>query len=141
MDRSLNSLNPKFYPLAIELLARLTEAGILVMISNTGRTAAEQAAEVAAGNSWVAYSLHEDGLAIDVVPYLIWNEHGGNKLQWDTGDPIWIKIGAIGAKVKIGNATLRWGGTFTPLNSIGVGKDPGHFEYHVELVESPTSTI
>ena len=42
MDRTLDSLNPKFKSIAIELLARLTEAGIVVMIINTLRTDAEQ---------------------------------------------------------------------------------------------------
>jgi hypothetical protein len=132
MDTSLNSLDPRFKPIAIELLARLTEARIAVLISNTRRTAAEQAVAVAAGNSWVQHSKHEDGLAIDVVPYSIYELHGDRKALWSTNDPVWLKIGAVGEALG-----LRWGGKFAPLNVLGVGKDPGHFE----LVVPPSTGV
>lgn len=38
MSRALNDLHPKFKPIAMELLARITEAGIPVMIIDTLRT-------------------------------------------------------------------------------------------------------
>lgn len=124
MDTSLDSLDPIFKPKAIELLARLTEARIGVCIVNTRRTAAEQAAAVARHVSWVAHSKHEDGLAIDVAPYEIWALHGDDKLQWNTSDPVWLAIGKIGEALG-----LRWGGRFKPINTAGIGIDPGHFEY------------
>lgn len=123
-DTHLDSLDPRFKPIAIALLARLTEARIAVLIVNTRRTEAEQAAAVAAGNSQVQHSKHQDGLAIDIAPYTIYALHGDDKVQWDTKDPIWLKIGAIGEALG-----LRWGGRFHPLNSMGIGWDPGHFEY------------
>lgn len=132
MDTSLNSLDPRFKPIAIELLARLTEARLPVIISNTRRTAAEQAAAIARHVSWVQHSLHQDGLAMDVVPYVQFQLHGEDKLQWNTVDPIWVKIGAVGEKLG-----LRWGGRFAPLNVLGVGKDPGHFE----LVVPPATGV
>ena len=125
MNTSLDSLDPRFKPQAIILLARLVEARIPVIIVNTRRTAEEQATAVAQGVSWVPHSLHEDGLAIDLVPFSQYDLHGPDKLQWDTKDPVWLQIGAIGEGLG-----LRWGGRFRPINSIGVGKDPGHFEYH-----------
>lgn len=131
MDRTLDSLDPRFKPIAMALLARLTEARIAVLISNTRRTDAEQAVAIANGNSKVARSKHQDGLAIDVVPYTIYALHGEDKLQWDTRDPVWAKIGVIAEGLG-----LRWGGRFKPLNSIGVGWDPGHCEYVV-----PTSSV
>lgn len=124
MTTSLDSLDPRFKPLALALLARLTEARIAVLIVNTRRTAKEQLAAIAAGNSWVTHSKHEDGLAIDVCPYDIYGLHQDDKLLWSTNDPIWLKIGAVGEALG-----LRWGGRFTPVNALGVGKDPGHFEY------------
>ncbi len=124
MDTSLDSLDPRFKPIAMAFLARLTEARIAVLIVNTRRTAVEQAAAVARGVSWVTHSKHEDGLALDVAPYTTWALHGDDKVLWDTHDPIWRQIGMVAEGLG-----LRWGGRFTPLNSIGVGKDPGHVEY------------
>lgn len=124
MNTSLDSLDPRFKPLALEFLARLTEARVAVCIVNTRRTAAEQTAAVARGVSWVAHSKHEDGLAIDVAPYSIWALHGDDKLLWDTHDPVWLTIGKVGEALG-----LRWGGRFQPLNDLGVGKDPGHLEW------------
>lgn len=124
MTTSLDQLDPRFKPLAFALLARLTEARIAVCIVNTRRTAAEQQAAIARGVSWVTHSKHEDGLAIDIAPYETWAMHGDDKIQWDTHDTVWLKIGQIGEQLG-----LRWGGRFHPLNNIGVGVDPGHFEY------------
>jgi peptidoglycan L-alanyl-D-glutamate endopeptidase CwlK len=117
MSRALDDLDPVFRPYAMALLARCVEAGILVAIVNTRRTAAEQAANVAKGVSWVAHSKHQDGLAIDVAPYAVWAEHGENKLNWDAEDPVWWRIGQIGESLG-----LRWGGRFSQV-------DPGHLEY------------
>lgn len=124
MTTSLDTLDPCFKPLAMAFLARTVEARIPLVIVNTRRTAAEQAAEVAAKQSWVTHSLHQDGLAMDVAPYETYQIHGGNKLAWDTTDPVWLLLGAIGEGLG-----LRWGGRFHPINDKGIGKDPGHFEY------------
>ncbi len=126
MDTSLDSLDPRFKPYVFALLARLTEERIPVIIVNTRRTAAEQADAVARRVSKVAHSKHQDGLAIDIVPYQQFILHGVNKAQWSTDDPIWLKIGQIGEAV---HASIRWGGRFKPLNEDGLGWDPGHFEY------------
>jgi hypothetical protein len=126
MSRLLKDLNSRFYPSACELLAKLTEAQIPVLITCTLRTQAEQDAAVASGHSQVAHSRHQDGMAIDIVPYDIWQEHGDDKLQWDTTDLIWLKIGAIAEALD-----LRWGGRFHPLNNVGIGWDPGHIEIPV----------
>lgn len=124
MNTSLDTLDPVFLPIAERLLARFAEARIPVLIVNTRRTAAEQADALKRGVSWVRHSKHEDGLAIDIVPYDVYMAKGEDKLNWNTADPLWLKIGAIGEKLG-----LRWGGRFQPVNAIGVGKDPGHFEY------------
>lgn len=124
MSRRLNDLSDRMRPLAVELLARLVEAGIAVMVVDTLRTPAEHAINLANGTSRIKHSKHLDGDAIDVCPYAQFNLHGPDKLQWDTGDPVWTQIGAIGESLG-----LRWGGRYRPLNAIGVGWDPGHFEY------------
>jgi len=116
MDRSLDSLDPKFKPLAIHLLARCVEAGIAVMIVNTRRTAEEQRENLLKGVSWVQHSKHEDGLAIDIAPYEYWQRGGKKSISWDASDPVWGQIGAIGEHLG-----LTWGGRWKI-------KDLGHFE-------------
>lgn len=124
MGRLLNELNPTFRPKADALLARFTESELMVMIVCTGRTQAEQDAAVASGHSKVAHSRHQDGMAIDVCPFDVYMLHGADKLKWDGTDPVWKRIGEIGKL----DLSLRWGGDFHPLNAVGVGWDPGHFE-------------
>jgi len=117
MSRALNDLDGRFRPIAVELIARCVEAGILLAILNTRRTAEEQAENLAKGVSWVTHSKHQDGLAIDLAPYEIFLEKGPDKLQWDASDPLWAKMGAIGESLG-----LRWGGRWKQ-------QDLGHFEY------------
>lgn len=128
MSRTLDVLDPRFKPLAFALLARLTEARIPVLITSTGRTAAEQAIAVATGHSTVTHSKHQDGLAIDIVPFSIWQLHGDDKLQWDTEDPIWIQIRDIVEAVGL-RSGARFESALRPLNAIGIGWDAGHAEY------------
>jgi hypothetical protein len=117
VSRKLDDLDPRFKPLAIELVARCVEAGIGVMIVDTLRTPAEHAENVRKGVSWTTRSKHLDGLAIDLAPYDQYALHGPDKLQWDGRDPVWQRIGAIGERLG-----LRWGGRWRQ-------KDLGHFEY------------
>lgn len=119
MSRRLDDLSPRMLPLAMQLIARCIEAGIMVMIVDTARTAEEQAANVAKGVSWTLKSKHLTGDAIDICPYSVYDLHGPDKLQWDGGDPVWRKIGAIGESLG-----LKWG-----VIKNGVQVDPGHFEY------------
>lgn len=116
MSRALNDLSPACRPLVVEFLARLAEAGIPILIVETLRTAAQQAANLANGSSWIVHSKHLDGNAIDVAPYETFAQHGPDKLNWDAGDPIWTRIGLIGEA-----CGLKWGGRWTQ-------KDMGHFE-------------
>lgn len=123
MNTSLDSLDPRFKPLAIEFLARLVEQKIMVLVVNTLRTDAEQADAIKRGVSWVKRSKHQDGLAMDVVPYDVYLFNGPDKLLWSTNDLIWLRIRDTAERLG-----LRSGARFTPLNAIGVGKDPGHVE-------------
>ena len=116
MSRALNDLDELFRPLAIELLARLTEAKIPVLIVDTLRTQAEHEINLANGTSWTIRSKHLDGLAIDIVPYDEYRLNGPDKLQWNNDVPVWQVIGKIGKSLG-----LRWGGDWQK-------KDMGHFE-------------
>lgn len=118
MSRKLDDLSPQMLPLALQLIARCVEAGIMVMIVDTLRTEAEQQAYVAKGVSWTLKSKHLTGDAIDICPYETYALHGGDKLQWDAADPVWQKIGAIGESVG-----LKWG-----VIKKGMRIDLGHFE-------------
>lgn len=119
MSRKLDDLSPRMMPLAMQLIARCVEAGIMVMIVDTKRTPEEQAANVAKGVSWTLRSKHLTGDAIDICPFAVYDLHGPDKLQWDGGDPVWRKIGAIGEALG-----LKWG-----VVKNGQQIDPGHFEY------------
>ena len=116
MSRALDDLNQKFKPLAFQLLARCVEAGIAVIIVDTLRTEAEHEANLLKGVSWVTRSKHLDGLAIDICPYETYLLHGPDKLQWNTNDLTWERLGKIGEALG-----LRWGGRWKQ-------KDMGHFE-------------
>lgn len=116
MDKRLDTLDSRFKPLAIELLARCVEARIPVIIINTRRTQEEQLAARANGNSWIIHSKHQDGLAIDICPLSAYVLHGSMKLQWDANDLVWARIGELGEQLG-----LRWGGRWKQ-------RDLGHFE-------------
>lgn len=122
MSRKLDDLSNRMRPVAFQFLARLTEAGIPVMVITTSRTAAEQADAVARGVSWTLQSKHLTGDAIDVCPYDQFALHGPDKLQWDDTDPVWLKIGAIGQA-----CGLKWG----VVKANGQRIDLGHLEYIV----------
>lgn len=125
MGRKLAELSPEFRPLAVELLARLAEAQIPVLIVTTGRSAAEQAEAVRLGRSKVARSRHQDGMAIDLVPFEVFQLHGPDKVTWNLQDPVWWKIGAI-----VESLGLRWGGRFgwKASEPDQIGWDPSHAE-------------
>jgi peptidoglycan L-alanyl-D-glutamate endopeptidase CwlK len=123
MSRALNDLDSRFRPKAFELIARFAEAGIAVLIVDTLRTKAEQEVNLATGVSSTMNSKHlpqppeGKALAIDVVPYAVYQLTGPDKLQWNTADPVWAKMGVIGEALG-----LRWGGRWKKPH------DPGHFE-------------
>jgi peptidoglycan L-alanyl-D-glutamate endopeptidase CwlK len=120
MGKDLSELTSYFRPLAEQLIARCSAAGVPVRIIDTGRTEQEQVAKISQGVSWVARSKHEPqppenlSEAIDIVPLTILSE---NKLDWDPSNPEWQTIGQIGKAMG-----LRWGGDWPK-------KDMGHFEY------------
>ncbi len=117
MSRALNDLDPKFRPAVFEFLARLTEAGIPVMVVDTLRTPQEHAENLAKGVSWITHSKHLDGLAVDICPYSIYQLKGPDKLEWDSSDPVWERIAKIGESLGLISGH-RW-----------KQRDSGHFEY------------
>lgn len=134
MNRSLDSLDPRMKLKAFELIARLVERGVQVMIINTLRTDAEQAEALRTGHSTVPRSKHQDGLAIDLCPYETWALFGPDKLKWTVdaqSAPTWMLIGQVGESLG-----LRWGGRFKPLDRFGIGWDSGHLELVVPVAST-----
>lgn len=134
MSRALNDLSYPMRSRAVEVLARLVERGIAVMIVDTLRTEVEHQLNLAKGVSWVPRSMHlprrvrgyptvdpdaDKSDAIDLCPYETYNLHGPDKLQWNNADPAWQAIGEIGEAVG-----LKWGGRWHQ-------KDMGHLEYRL----------
>jgi len=122
MSRALNDLDKRFRPIAIELIARLVEAGIPILVVDTLRTYAEHSINLVNGVSWTTHSKHLDGLAIDICPFDEYRLNGPDKLMWSSSDPIWQRIGKIGKAVDV---RLIWGGDWDK-------KDMGHFELDVD---------
>lgn len=118
MSRRLDDLSDRFRPMAVLFLARLMEVGIPVLVVDTLRTTAEQEQNVIKGVSWTMHSKHLTGDAIDVCPYALWDAHGPEKLNWNTADPVWNRIGVIGE-----SCGMTWGGRWVKT------PDYGHFEY------------
>ena len=139
MSRQLDDLTSRMRPLAVQLIAYITEAGIAVLIVDTLRTEAEHKANLAKGTSstllskhlplrlrWPGGALPDDLVpndrdrsdAIDLAPYEVYQLHGPDKLKWDASDPAWLRMGQIGEAIG-----LRWGGRWESP------RDPGHFEW------------
>lgn len=136
-DRRLDSLSSEFRPKVDRVLARLTEAGVPVLIVCTGRTLEEQRIALTNGTSRTALSKHlprslrgwlsgpdlQKSDAIDLCPFDLFNLHGPDKLAWiehatKESTRTWALIGEIGE-----SEGLRWGGRWTDPH------DPGHLEY------------
>jgi hypothetical protein len=136
-DRALDSLSSEFKPLAIEVLARLVERSVMVMIVQTSRTPEEHQINLANGTSHTSRSKHlprrlrglivgtaDDGKAdaIDLCPYETFQLLGPDKLHWSDDDrpearAAFAAIGEIGEMLG-----LRWGGRWSEPH------DPGHLE-------------
>ena len=138
MSQSLDALSSSFRLRVFEVLARLIERDVMVMIIQTLRTPEQQAEYLARGASWTPLSTHlprrlrgltdepERCDAIDLCPYAVYTAApGGDKLAWDESHPHWQVIGEVVERID----GLRWGGRFRPPAKPDLG--------HVELVFHP----
>lgn len=136
MSRRLDDLSSQFRPVACELLARLTERGIPVLIVDTLRTLEEHRANLASGASSAILSFHlarsmrvpagvwadpgdaERSDAMDIVPFDEFRRAGPDKLAWDASLPEWAVIGELAERLG-----LEWGGRWKKPH------DPGHVQW------------
>lgn len=122
MSRALNDLSADFRPKVVELLARLVEQGIHVLIVDTLRTEAEHEANLAKGVSWIPRSKHlprklrgwpatdadaNKSDAIDLCPYEQFDAHGTDKLGWEPTHPGWNVIRDEAEKLGL-RSGARW---------------------------------
>lgn len=132
-SRKLVDCTPRFLPLFQAFAANAMEAGVPLLLVQTLRSTDESAANIANGTSWVTDPLssrHVDAFlrgwnfhgsdAADVVPYDTYLLHGPDKLQWNTSDPIWLKVRDCAQA-----AGLHWGVTVM-RKGVLVQVDPGH---------------
>lgn len=121
-EKRLNKLRDDFYIFAVELIAKCAEAGISICIVETFRSAEAHQEDLKNNRSWIKRSKHQDGIAIDIAPYEIFSLHGEDKINWNSKDPVWLKMGEIGESLG-----LVWGGRWEQ-------KDMGHFELPYSMV-------
>lgn len=143
MSRSLDELHPIVKQKAEKMISEAASQGIEILVTATYRSKEEQDALYAKGrtapgnivtNASYPYSLHNHGVAFDVVPIkdgkAVWNDYG-----------LWDQIGVIGKSVG-----LEWGGDWTSF------PDRPHFQYTAglsiydfingeTLPDMPTTTI
>ncbi len=122
MSRRLEDLHPELAALARRLLDQAAAAGLPLVVTQTLRTLAEQAALYAQGrtkpgprvtNAKPGSTPHNYGLAFDVA-----FKRGEKDVTWDEPRPgAWAEVGALGQALG-----LVWGGSFRSL------KDSPHFE-------------
>jgi hypothetical protein len=137
-ERSLDMLSSDLKPVAVEILARLVERSIHVLIVQTVRTPEEQAQAVATGHSGILHSKHlprklrglivgtgddEKADAIDLCPFDVWRLAGPDTLAWaEYKSPAiteaWRAIGELGEAHGL-RSGLRWSSPH----------DPGHLEW------------
>jgi len=138
VSKSLDSLEPRLFRPAVErVFARLREQGFEPVVGAAWRNPAQQAAEVAQGDSKLTYGLHSAvrprdrrpaALALDIVDKRYgWGEFSSNPNS-DKSKQAAAFFVALGKAAK--GAGLKWGGDYSKSNralaAYGLGWDPAH---------------
>ena len=119
----INLLKEPFRTLVKLLMQKLADAGLSFGIYETLRDAARQKSLYQSGKSRIKHSLHQDGLACDIV----YKDKNGS-WSWDDTEA-YDKLGAMVHTI----SGLAWGGDWH-------FKDMCHVEYHKEVPVNPTLT-
>lgn len=124
---NLKGVNPR---LAQVVYRALQITDIDFAVTDGTRTAAEAAANRAKGTSYRKRSLHEDGLAVDLTPYVNGKPVAGKQEDWPYFNQLskWMFKAAEELNVKI-----EWGGNwkFVVIDGKQVPFKDG---YHYEIV-------
>lgn len=128
MGKDLNELDSFTRPLVEQVLAKGVEAGLDLIIEDTGRSPAEQQKKLALGVSWTRNSLHlpqppeDKSRAADMVPRTC------------------LQMKFWGWNGTIENSDWRWGKLIEIVESVGLRSgvhfphpDPGHMELPLPL--------
>ena len=122
MSRRLDDLSSPLRPKVFELLARLVEKGVHVLIVDTLRTELEHQKNLASGVSWTPRSKHlprrlrgwpasdpdaEKSDAIDLCPFSQFDAFGADKLGWEPTHPGWNVIRDEAEKLGL-RSGARW---------------------------------
>ena len=123
---NLKGVNPKLTQVVYKAL-EITDIDFAV--TNGLRTAAEAAANRAKGTSYIKRSKHEDGLAVDITPYVNGKPVAGKQDDWPYFNQLskWMFKAAEELGIKI-----EWGGNWKYV--IVAGKEvPFKDGYHYQL--------
>ena len=121
-SRKIEDLHPTVQAKVIKFKAACEDEGIDLLITATYRDHESQNELYAQGrtkkgvvvtNARGGQSMHNWRCAVDVVPLR------NGKPVWDTKDPVWPKVGALGEE-----AGLEWSGRWT-----GKMREMAHFQY------------
>jgi hypothetical protein len=104
-NKALNSLQPKFKPIVLEILTRLEAKGWQPIVAEGLRTVEQQREKVRLGYSQTMNSYHLTGMAADIVDKrYLWNIPLSHQYWKDQGEVV-LEL----AKT---NPGLRWGGVW-----------------------------
>ena len=109
INRQLDSLQPKFKPIILEVLTRLEALGYQPIVAEGLRTKEQQEEKVRLGYSTTMNSYHLTGMAADVVDRrYLWNI--------PLSHPYWKAQGDIVLELAKTNPGLYWGGVWKVNN-------------------------
>lgn len=105
INQQLESLDPRFKPIVIEILTKLEVLGWSPIVAEGRRTAQQQQEKVRLGYSQTLKSYHLTGLAADIIDKrYAWNIPLHHKF--------WYDLGHIIKDIKLSQGHLRWGGVW-----------------------------
>lgn len=105
INKALESLNPRFKPIVLEILTRLEAKGYQAAVIEGLRTKEQQAEKVRLGYSTTMHSYHLTGFAADICDKrYLWNI--------PLSHPFWKDLGDIVLDLSKQNPGLRWGGVW-----------------------------
>lgn len=126
----LEELEPDTQSLVRQLLNQMADQGIHVLVGSTGRTMAQEKADVSNGKSskGQTYSWHMIGRAVDLYPI---NPDTGKPDYNGVRDDLFQTMASLATSLGLRSLAYNNDGTRRYLNTVkGKVWDGGHVEYH-----------